>query len=84
MSELTIRTDKACWVVPENVEIVKMMIIQRCFRASELCFLSDQECQHFVKRLSLLALADECAHSSPSIIAKLSRRLIAQQSSQPI
>ena len=52
------------------------MIEQRQLRATDLRFASSDECQRFTKRLALMALADECAHHSPSIIAKLSQRLV--------
>ena len=82
MPQLTIRTRQTCWVVPEHFEVVKLMIAQNQLRASELCFASDKECQCFAKKLSLMALADECKNRAPSIIAELSRHLVAQSSSQ--
>lgn len=78
MPQLTIRTRQACWVIPEHFEYVKLMIVQQQLRASDLCFASDEECRCFARRLSLMALADECKHQAPSIIAELSRRLIAR------
>jgi len=80
MQTLTIRTREACWVVPESVEIVKLIIAQKELRASDLCFNSRKECQGFTRRLSLLALKDEVLYHTPSIIAELSRRLVKQNS----
>ncbi len=80
MQTLTIRTRDACWVVPESVEIVKLMIAQKQLRASDLRFSSLKECQGFTRRLSLLALKDEVSHRAPSVIAELSRRLVKQSS----
>lgn len=80
MPQLIIKTRENCWVIPEHFEFVKMMILQKQLRASELYFNSDAECQCFAKRLSLMALEDECKYQKPSIIAELSRRLVAQSS----
>lgn len=76
MAKLTIPTKHGRWVVPEHFEIIKAMIEQRQLRAADLRFASPDECQRFTKRLALMALADECAHHTPSIIAALSQRLV--------
>lgn len=78
MSQLRIRTRHAYWVIPEHFEIVKLMITQHQLCASDLYFDSSRECQYFAKRLALLALADECKNQTPSIIADLSRCLVAK------
>lgn len=76
MSTITIRTSEECWVVPESVELLKFMIEHRQLRAGDICFDSHLECQFLVKRLSLLALKDECTQHAPSVIAELSRKII--------
>ena len=76
MSTITIRTNEACWVVPESVELVKFMIEHDQLRAGDIYFDSHHECQCLVRQLSLLALKDECAHHAPSVIAELSRKII--------
>ena len=78
MSTITIRTNDACWVVPESVELVKFMIEHDQLRAGNLYFDSYHECQCLVRKLSLLALKDECTQHVPSVIAELSRKIIQQ------
>jgi len=78
MSTLTIRTNEECWVVPESVELVKFMIEHHQLRAGDLYFDSYHECQCLVRKLSLLALKDECVQHAPSVIAELSRKIIQQ------
>ncbi len=80
MPQLKIPTKHGDWVVPEHFEIVKLMISQRQLHASDLRFDTSTDCQNFTKRLALLALADECKNNAPSIIALLSRRLVALNS----
>ncbi len=78
MPQLTFRTQVGCWVIPEHVEFVKLMISQQKISACDLCFTSEKECQFMAKKLSLLALEDECKYQRPSIIAELSRYLVAK------
>lgn len=78
MPKLQIRTHHACWVVPESVEIIKLLIAQQRLCAADLFFKSCEECQCFARRLALLALKDEVNQQAPSVIAELSRCLIEQ------
>lgn len=78
MPSLTINTRQARWVIPEHFEFVKMLIAQQQLHAAELCFSSEEECQYFAKKLSLMALEDECKYKQPSVIADLSRYLVAR------
>ena len=82
MSTLKISTKDECWVVPESVEFVKLMITRRQLTASRLLFRSDKERQSFIRKLSLLALRDECEHQAPSIIAELSRKIVQRTINQ--
>lgn len=83
MATITIKTENECWVLPECAEVVKVMILSRRLKASRLCFESQRECQHFVRRLSLLALKDECDNQSPSIIADFSRKIVQRNFNYP-
>ncbi len=78
MPQLKIPTRLGCWVVPEHFAVVKAMIMQQQLQAADLQFGSNKERQCFVRRLALLALADECQNRSPSVIAELTRDLIKQ------
>jgi len=83
MATITIKTENECWVVPECAEVVKVMILNQQLKASRLCFESHKECQYFVRRLSLLALKDECENQLPSIIADFSRKIVQQNFNYP-
>ena len=76
MPTLTIRTVDEYWVLPESLEVIKLMIHTQQINPAKLRFNSDHERQQFIRKLSLLALKDECVHQSPSVIAELSRQLI--------
>lgn len=78
MATITIKTENECWVLPECTEVVKVMIQSRRLKVSRLCFESHRECQYFIRRLSLLALKDECENHSPSIISDFSRKIVQQ------
>lgn len=77
-SDVVLQTQTHRWVIPYNCEILKALITEQNIKAQDLQFCSIQQCQHFIKRLLLLAASDECKHCEPSGIAILAREMIHQ------
>jgi len=78
-SDVVLQTQTHRWVIPYNCEILKTLIAEKNIMAEDLQFHSSRQCQHFIKRLLLLAASDECKHSEPSDIAVLARDMIYQK-----
>jgi len=75
-TDLVIRTQTNRWVIPNNCEILKALLLEQNINATDLQFKSESHCHCFIKRLLLLAAQDECRHCSPSQLATLARELI--------
>ena len=74
--DVVLQIDGHRWVIPYNGEILKSLISEQNITAQDLQFGSYRQCQRFIRRLLLLAAADECRHCRPSVIAALARDII--------
>lgn len=83
LSDVVLQTNSHRWVIPYNCEILKALIAEKNIKADDLQFRSSGQCHRFIKRLLLLATADECRHCQPSQIAVLARDMIFHQDLQP-
>lgn len=83
LSDVVLQTDTHRWVIPYNCEILKALIAEKNIKAQDLQFRSTDQCQQFIKRLLLLAAADECRHCMPSQIAVLAREMIFKKGESP-
>jgi hypothetical protein len=76
LSDVVLQTNTHRWVIPYNCEILKALIAEKNIKANDLHFRSTDHCHQFIKRLLLLAAADECRNCQPSQIAVLARDMI--------
>ena len=83
LSDVVLQTNSHRWVIPYNCEILKALISEKSIKADDLYFGSSDQCHRFIKRLLLLAAADECRHCQPSQIAVLARDMIFHKDLQP-
>lgn len=77
-SKFVIQTRCEKWVIPQNCELLKLLITQQNLHADDLVFLSEKHGHCFIRRLFLLALEDEHKNSSPSSLANFARELASK------
>ncbi|MDG2088776.1 MAG: hypothetical protein P8J68_08580 [Arenicellaceae bacterium] len=74
-SVIKISTRRYQWLVPNNCEYLKLLIIQENLSATDLRFASPRDCNGFIRQLFLLALEDEQKNVTPSCLAVFARAL---------
>lgn len=64
------------WVIPENCELLKMLLEQQNIHPEDLLFPSATQCKGFIQKLFLLAIEDEQKNQRPSPLASFGRQLM--------
>ena len=80
-SDFVIETDRSCWIIPRDCELLKRLLEVQDIKAADLCFTSSAQCQCFIKQLFLLALQDQARSNSFSPLAELARELVCRKTS---
>lgn len=79
-AELTFKTKQACWVIPCQCELVKLLIEHQKLEADALQFDTSSQCHEFIRQLFLLALEDEVKNYRPSSLANFARHTLVHHS----
>lgn len=75
LNNFVIQTRETKWVIPQNCELLKLLIAEQNLQAHDLEFSSTEHYHSFIKKLFLLALEDECKRLKPSPLAYFARAL---------